>query len=1077
MMKRRVQGLLASLVILAIIIGMPIVLVVVGGNPIPTTLPSAGGVLDWLTSPDDGTLALSALILGGWLVWAFLTATIAAELVAAIRGVHAPALPGLQLPQHAVRRLVATAALLFIATPTAGLTHPSEAVAVTAPVSAPAAVAEQGIDQSTPTQTPDAAETPELVVEPGDILSEVAETHLGDADRWPEIYASSQGIVQPDGRQLTDPDVIDPGWTLKVPTEPVAHLSTTTLNHIAQPGDTLSGLAHSYLGDSDRWPELFAATLGLAQPDGQQLTDPDLIGEGWTIRIPADPPDPAATDSQPADPDGPAFQPTETPAQPAEPGEQATAPAAPAPAAPADRPAGTSAQPPPAASSEPAQTPDLDQDDADETAAMAAPWLLTGFTGGVVLSASVFLLLGSRRRQQFRERRPGRMIATPPAVLAPVEKSIQAVGSKSAPTVQHMDEALRRLAHTRTAADLPMPKLLAVELAPAGLTLHLTQPLDDLAGPWLPTDPTGGAWRLPADADLAAIGYLPQYQPAPYPLLVTCGTSDDGHTWLLNLEQTANVQVTGDPDYATDFLRYIVAELAVNPWSRAATVTCVGLDDDLADINPDRLTTLATVDDAAASVLAVARDTTKQVDHFGVDTATARAGELADESWGAHALVIAAAQHPTQALNDLVELTGQHPDRTGVAIVMNCSSAAAGARIHLTGTGRVSVDSLGLDLIAVGLTSDEARGCAALLAVGADTQDAPMPVDTSQDEGWRALVDQAGALREELTIPRATPDSELTEQAGSLITNDQPLPDSTLEEDLEQLAPKVPARVRTAAELADPTLDADVADWFSDKCTRPRLALLGPVGVRAHGKAIAKRKPFYTEVLSYIALREHGATPDEVATAFGYTNLTTIRTGVKTVRDWLGTNPRTGRPHLPPATESEAGKARGIGVYQVEDLLIDTELFRRLRLRGQTRGAAGIEDLQTALRLVRGRPFDQLRSGGWSWLVETSKDHHMVCAIVDVAHLLVTHFLQNGDTQNARQAAETALLAAPYDDTAKLDLAEVTQAEGHLEEAQRIRHEGICNDPDDDGLPAEIGARTQKVLTQTQRRRADRLAS
>jgi DNA-binding SARP family transcriptional activator/LysM repeat protein len=60
------------------------------------------------------------------------------------------------------------------------------------------------------------------VVQRGDTLWGIAERQLGDPLRWSEIYQLNEGRPQPDGRALTDPHWIDPGWTLVMPASPDA---------------------------------------------------------------------------------------------------------------------------------------------------------------------------------------------------------------------------------------------------------------------------------------------------------------------------------------------------------------------------------------------------------------------------------------------------------------------------------------------------------------------------------------------------------------------------------------------------------------------------------------------------------------------------------------------------------------------------------------------------------------------------------------------------------------------------------------------------------------------------------------
>ena len=61
-------------------------------------------------------------------------------------------------------------------------------------------------------------ETTTVTVRAGDTLRKIAMTHLGDENRWMEIFELNKGVTQADGRSLTNPDLIHIGWVLRVPT-------------------------------------------------------------------------------------------------------------------------------------------------------------------------------------------------------------------------------------------------------------------------------------------------------------------------------------------------------------------------------------------------------------------------------------------------------------------------------------------------------------------------------------------------------------------------------------------------------------------------------------------------------------------------------------------------------------------------------------------------------------------------------------------------------------------------------------------------------------------------------------------
>ena len=1065
---QRLTGLAASVAVLGIVLGLPALFLAIGASPIPAHVPTLDGIKNALMAPDDGTLVLGLFKVIGWVAWAFMALSLVVEAIARLRKVQAPQMPGLGRPQAAARGLIGLAALLFIAAPIA-----AQAATITTAAAAPVTVGHvnAGAADQAPAQQDVKVETKQErqhqtvdhVVKPGESLWSIAEDHFGDGARYKEIAELNRDLL---GGQ---PSFLEPGWVLKLP---AVNGGAPAHAYTVQPTDTLSEIAQEQLGDADRWPEIYQASTGITQPGGAELTDPDVIDVGWKLNIPGTETLAGHDERQVPQPREPVTPTSPEDQQPVDPPVEEQPPVAQEPQVPET----TAPDVAPPQAEEPATlAADVDQvADADDSV-LDAPWVLAGLTGGgVLLSGALLMALRSRRRAGYRNRQPGRAIAAPPPELAPVEMTLNATGAAAAATVEFADEALRRLAAAVGAEGTTMPPLAAVELAHGKLTLHLSAPAD-VPTPWV-CSPDRTHWHVTTDTAVHELGPDTDNVESPYPLLATIGMSDTGETWLLNCEELSTLTISGDPTYGRDFARHLAAQLAVNPWSRRVHVDCIGVAEEAVAMD-ERISyypTGSAGSTATAEALAAAVTTVDRATRHDTDVSTARTGSVDDDTWPARMLLLDAAAGDPDDLEQLLQLVNDHVGQSATSIVVAGERAnTPGAVLHMTNTGRVVLEHAGLNLIAVGLTSDEARGCALVYAQSEVAEDVPMPVDETATDGWEAYTDASGALRREYTLPRNTPADTVDEPLSSLLEGDDEdyiRQSAIVQEDLETLAPKVPAHVRAEVEQSDPTLDQDIADWFSTDCDRPRLTLLGPVTARTHGKALAKRKPYFTELLAFLALhRRHGATREQIREAFSISD-GKVRDYTNIVRDWLGTNPRSGEDHLPYADKAPAAKVTGINVYQVDDgLLVDLDLFLRLRKRGQARGGAeGVADLCTALELVgEARPFSQLREEGWAWLANEPDRVDLMASgwIADVALIVVTEALAAGDLVKARSAAYVANRADPDGESTRLCLAHVMKAEGDQLEADRILREEICNRSDDGDAPMELSERTKTIIS------------
>ncbi|MBI1759255.1 MAG: LysM peptidoglycan-binding domain-containing protein [Actinobacteria bacterium] len=371
---RMATRLACGLGLLAAVVGIPTGQLHYLGWPLPDHLPSVGQARAALTSRDwfTDTTLLAGLSLLLWVLWLLFTVSVVVELTASLRGVSAHRYRLLTPTQHLAAALVA------------GLTA---TIAATIPAPVPAL---------TPGTHPPPIHT-----------TTFATTAMTPAVTAAETTTTPTRIHTTDGAR--QPTTVRPVGSVTLLIDGHPH------QHTVAAGESLWHIAKDFLGDAERWQEIWQLNKGKYWPQVSGRTtlhDPDLIYPGWVLTLPdgaTTPPaphgaprsDPPPEHTSPPAPTEATPPTTPTPQPAPDPTPVTTAPATPTPTAtPSPSTATTSA--PPSTTTVPTTTPAA----AGESPAVGAPeWIqITGGFIGAGLGAALLAaatMVWRRRRHHY----------------------------------------------------------------------------------------------------------------------------------------------------------------------------------------------------------------------------------------------------------------------------------------------------------------------------------------------------------------------------------------------------------------------------------------------------------------------------------------------------------------------------------------------------------------------------------------------------------------------------------------------------------------------------------------------------
>jgi DNA-binding SARP family transcriptional activator len=589
--------------------------------------------------------------------------------------------------------------------------------------------------------------------------------------------------------------------------------------------------------------------------------------------------------------------------------------------------------------------------------------------GAGVVGAGVVSLLDRMRRVQQRHRRGGSYIALPSQAQRSFEQRLRL--SDGFGIGLDVDSAIRRFVRQWDQSTVP-PTVRGVRVGVDVIELIIdgvggggggvvgTEHRSDRSA----IDPDSRTYRIdrselsPVDQvdpshPLDPTGRSSRRADAPAPLMVTAGQGSDGLI-MVNLESLGSLVVEGDPLGCEGVMRALALELATSFWAGKFDLVLAGFGAEL-----ERFDRVRTVSDTQALMDQVGRRRlagAQLLQSTGYRSfAQARCLE-GGTRWDPLVVVCG----PTMLEADVSELLGAADDpRLGIAVAAAGGMVEAVHVLSLSGSGHASSLELLRSVVS------------------------PQRVEAGELDDVVSLVETAGSRQSVLRSDEP------------YVTLPIPLPRTPAAESTAPDRSSPPVRPVKAVQ---PTTDATVRGPTLENI-EIEVRVLGQIEIR--GAAREFTRAWASELVVYLAMHPNGASNEAWATALWPDRLmapSSLHSTASVARRSLGQG-RNGIDHLP-RSHGRLALSGTVGTDWARFVaLADSEDAERWR---------------SALELIRGRPFDSLRSSDWPILEGIGPA--IEAAVVDLSGRLAGSFLSRGDPRGAQWAARQGLLVSPYDE-------------------------------------------------------------